>query len=45
MAKTIGVLLSLKDQFTTPLQKATKSVKTMDRQLEKSWKPNKSFWK
>lgn len=36
MAKTIGVLLSLKDQFTTPLQKATKSVKTMDRQLEKA---------
>ena len=27
MAKTIGVLLSLKDQFTTPLQKANRSVK------------------
>ena len=43
MAKTIGVLLSLKDQFTTPLQKATKSVKTMDRQLEKAGNKIKAF--
>ena len=43
MAKTIGVLLSLKDQFTTPLQKATKSVKTMDRQLEKAGNQVKAF--
>ncbi|WP_338979501.1 phage tail protein [Fusobacterium nucleatum] len=43
MAKTIGVLLSLKDQFTTPLQKATKSVKTMDRQLEKAGNQIKAF--
>ena len=43
MAKTIGVLLSLKDQFTTPLQKATKSVKAMDRQLEKAGNQVKAF--
>lgn len=43
MAKTIGVLLSLKDQFTTPLQKATKSVKNMDRQLEKAGNQVKAF--
>ena len=43
MAKTIGVLLSLKDQFTTPLQKATKSVKAMDRQLEKAGNQIKAF--
>ena len=43
MAKTIGVLLSLKDQFTTPLQKATKSVKNMDRQLEKAENQIKAF--
>ena len=43
MAKTIGVLLSLKDQFTTPLQKATKSVKNMDRQLEKAGNKIKVF--
>ena len=43
MAKTIGVLLSLKDQFTTPLQKATKSVKAMDRQLEKAGNKIKAF--
>ena len=43
MAKTIGVLLSLKDQLTTPLQKATKSVKNMDRQLEKAGNQIKAF--
>lgn len=43
MAKTIGVLLSLKDQFTTPLQKATKSIKNMDRQLEKAGNQVKAF--
>ena len=43
MAKTIGVLLSLKDQFTTPLQKATKSVKNMNRQLEKAGNQVKAF--
>lgn len=43
MTKTIGVLLSLKDQFTTPLQKATKSVKNMDRQLEKAGNQIKAF--
>ena len=43
MAKTIVVLLSLKDQFTTPLQKATKSVKNMDRQLEKAGNQIKAF--
>lgn len=43
MSKTIGVLLSLKDQFTTPLQKATKSVKAMDRQLEKAGNQIKAF--
>lgn len=43
MAKTIGILLSLKDQFTTPLQKATKSIKNMDRQLEKAGNQVKAF--
>ena len=43
MAKTIGVLLSLKDQFTTPLQNATKSVKTMDRELKKAGNSIKAF--
>lgn len=43
MAKTIGVLLSLKDQFTTPLQKATKNVKTMDRELKKAGNSIKAF--
>lgn len=43
MAKTIGVLLSLKDQFTTPLHKATKSIKNMDRQLEKAGNQVKAF--
>lgn len=43
MAKTIGVLLSLKDQFTTPLQNATKNVKTMDRELKKAGNSIKSF--
>ena len=43
MAKTIGVLLSLKDQFTTPLQNATKNVKTMDRELKKAGNSIKVF--
>mgnify|MGYP000977134296 CR=1 FL=1 len=43
MAKNIAILLSLKDQFTTPLQKATKSVKNMDRQLEKAGNQIKAF--
>lgn len=43
MAKTIGVLLSLKDQFTTPLQNATKNVKTMDRELKKAGNSIKAF--
>lgn len=43
MAKNIAILLSLKDQFTTPLQKATKSVKNMDRQLEKAGNQVKAF--
>lgn len=43
MAKTIGVLLSLKDQFTTPLQNATKNIKTMDRELKKAGNSIKAF--
>ena len=43
MAKTIGVLLSLKDQFTTPLQNVTKNVKTMDRELKKAGNSIKAF--
>ena len=43
MAKTIGVLLSLKDQFTTPLQNATKNVKKMDRELKKAGNSIKAF--
>ena len=43
MAKNIAILLSLKDQFTTPLQKATKSIKNMDRQLEKAGNQIKAF--
>lgn len=43
MVKTIGVLLSLKDQFTTPLQNATKNVKTMDRELKKAGNSIKAF--
>ena len=43
MAKNIAILLSLKDQFTTQLQKATKSFKNMDRQLEKAGNQVKAF--
>ena len=43
MAKTIGVLLSLKDQFTTPLQKANRSVKETKDALKKAERQVKAF--
>lgn len=35
MANTIGIKLALKDQFTSPLKKATENTKTMDREVKK----------
>ncbi|WP_462351201.1 phage tail tape measure protein [Fusobacterium varium] len=43
MAKNINVLLSLKDQFTKPLQNATKNTKEMDRHLQKASNKVKAF--
>lgn len=43
MAKNINVLLSLKDQFTKPLQNATKNTKAMDRHLQKASNKIKAF--
>ena len=43
MAKTIGVLLSLKDQFTTPLQKANRTVKETKDALKKAERQVKAF--
>lgn len=43
MSKNINVLLALKDQFTTPLQKATKNTKTMQRQIDKARNKVKAF--
>lgn len=43
MAKNINVLLSLKDQFTKPLQNATKNTKAMDRHLQKASNEVKAF--
>lgn len=43
MAKNINVLLSLKDQFTKPLQNATKNTKAMDRHLQKASNKVKAF--
>ena len=43
MAKTIGVLISLKDQFKTPLQKANRSVKETKDALKKAERQVKAF--
>jgi len=43
MAKNINVLLSLKDQFTKPLQNATKNTKAMDNHLQKASNKVKAF--
>lgn len=43
MAKNINVLLSLKDQFTKPLQNATKNTKAMDKHLQKASNKVKAF--
>lgn len=43
MSKNINVLLALKDQFTTPLQKATKNTKAMQRQIDKARNKVKAF--
>lgn len=43
MAKNINILLSLKDQFTSPLQKASKSVNAMDKHLKKTSNRVKAF--
>ncbi|MBR8732789.1 hypothetical protein IX329_000360 [Fusobacterium necrophorum] len=43
MAKNINVLLSLKDQFTKPLQNATKSTTGMNRALQKAERQMKRF--
>ncbi|MDY4011552.1 MAG: phage tail protein [Fusobacterium gastrosuis] len=43
MAKNINVLLAIKDQFTAPLKKATKSTKDMQRQLDKARNKVKAF--
>lgn len=45
MAKNINVLLSLKDQFTKPLQNATKNTKAMDNHLQKASNKVKAFGK
>lgn len=43
MAKNINVLLAIKDQFTAPLKKATKSTRDMQRQLDKARNKVKAF--
>lgn len=43
MAKNIAILLSLKDQFTTPLQKANRSVKETEQALKKAERQVKAF--
>ena len=43
MAKNIAILLSLKDQFTTPLQKANRSVKEIKDALKKAERQVKAF--
>ncbi|MCF0169014.1 MAG: hypothetical protein HUJ87_00820 [Fusobacterium varium] len=43
MAKNINVLLGLKDQFTKPLQNATKNTKAMDKHLQKASNKVKAF--
>lgn len=43
MAKNINVLLSLKDQFTKPLQNATKNTKVLDNHLQKASNKVKAF--
>ena len=43
MAKNINVKLALKDQFTGPLQKATKNTKSMDRHLKRTSRSIKRF--
>ncbi|MDK4479926.1 hypothetical protein MWG07_00350 [Fusobacterium necrophorum] len=43
MAKNINVLLSLKDQFTKPLQNATASTTGMNRALQKAERQMKKF--
>lgn len=45
MAKNINVLLSLKDQFTKPLQNATKNTTEMNRHLQKASNKVKAFGK
>ena len=43
MAKNIAILLSLKDQFTTPLQKANRTVKETKDALKKAERQVKAF--
>lgn len=43
MAKNIAILLSLKDQFTTPLQKANRTVKETKDALKKAKRQVKAF--
>ncbi|MTI65168.1 MAG: hypothetical protein FH753_01010 [Firmicutes bacterium] len=43
MARTIGVLLKMKDQMTAPAKKATKSVKNMKREVKKTRNSIKRF--
>lgn len=43
MAKSINVLLAIKDQFTSPLQKAQGNTKKLDRELKKASNRVKAF--
>lgn len=45
MSKSINVLLSLKDQFTGPLQKAQKNTKSLNREFKKASNSVKAFGK
>ncbi len=43
MAKSINVLLAVKDQFTAPLRNATRNTQTLDRELKKASNRIKAF--
>lgn len=43
MAKSVQIVLNMKDQFTRPLKKATNDVKTMERTLKKASNSVKKF--
>lgn len=45
MAKTIGVTLRMKDQFTAPARRATKNIKNMKRELKHTTNQVKRFGK